>query len=192
MSLEDALAGAEGEIRRCGTERFEAVDMDKTRGKVSFILSEKEQGPFRSMVIEKRYHLRQDTLTVAYTLSNRGEEETQFRFAPVLELSFPGDGEDYLRIFANGTPFPAGEAHPLDLSNVEILKFQDFKNETIISLGADKVFDARIISIHCPVPEKSFPPGHSTYQSTCIMPLLNASLSGGESWGVVFSLKFTN
>jgi hypothetical protein len=200
--LDDALAGRGEGVRRYGEERFQVVDMDKTRGKVSFILGENPQGPFRSIVLEKSYQLRKDTLTVAYTLSNRGEGEERFCFSPLVDLSFPGEGEDYQRIFADGTailPHQAaggGEDGLLNISNVALLKFQDLKNETIISLGADKPFDARIIPLHCPAPGESGQPagtpGHNSYQSTCVIPQLRASLSAGKSWGVVFSLKFTH
>ncbi|MDR3248045.1 MAG: DUF1926 domain-containing protein, partial [Treponema sp.] len=182
------------EIRRCGTERFEVVEMDKTRGKISFIAGERESGPFRSIVVEKSYKLRKDTLTVSYTLSNRGEAETTFCFSPVIELSFPGDGEDYQRVFVNGTAVSReqGEGNPLTVSQAELLKFQDLKNETIITLEADKIFDAWIIPVYCAIPGEDGAPGQNPYQSTRTVPLLKVSLPPGKNWGVVFSLKFTN
>jgi hypothetical protein len=182
-SLDDVFTGQAKGIRCCGEELFDAVDMDKTRGKVSFILKKKDAGPFASIEIAKSYQLRKDTLTVNYTLNNRGDAEERLIFSPAIELSFPGEGEDYQRLFANGAPIPASQA---DVSSVDILKFQDLKNETIVTLGSNKTFDVRITPVHCPQP------GVPSYQSTCVLPQFKAALAPGESWGVVFTLKFTN
>jgi hypothetical protein len=188
-ALEDALASGGAEIRRCYRERFQVGDMDKTRCRVVFVLPEREPGPFGSIRMEKRYQLRKDTLTVAYTLSSRGEAEANFRFIPVLDLSFAGDGEDQQRVFANGAAIPAAARAPAALRQAEALKFQDLENETVINLVSDKPFDGWIIPCYCPAPPG--PPPES-YQSTCVVPLYTVRLGPGESWTLNISLKFTH
>jgi hypothetical protein len=191
-ALEDALTAGGGEIRRCYRERFQVGDMDKTRCRVVFILPEREPGPFGSIRMEKRFHLGKDTLTVAYTLSSRGEAEENFRFIPAVDLSFAGDGEEQQRVFANGAALQAAGKTPVSLKGVEILKFQDLENETVINLGSDKPFDGWIIPTHFPVPAgPGVPPGVS-YQSTCVVPLYKVRLDPGESWTLKFSVKFTH
>jgi hypothetical protein len=177
------------EIRRCAAERFMVGDMDKTRCKASFILSERDQGPFRSIRLEKGYQLRKDTLTVNYSIRNTGEGEENFRFVPVVELSFPGDGEEYQRVFAGGGILPVLPEGAL-LAGVKSLKFQDIKNETILTLEADKLFEGRIAPVYCRIPGEESGPG--AYQSTRVIPLFSVRLPAGESWKLSLSLKFTN
>jgi hypothetical protein len=184
---EGALEGPE--IRRCAAERFQAGDMDKARCKAGFVLPERDQGPFRAIRIEKGYQLRKDTLTVNYLLRNSGEGEENFRFVPMLELSFPGDGEEYQRVFSGGGILPVPpEGAPL--SGVKSLKFQDIKNETILTLEADKAFEGRIAPVYRRIPGEENDRG--AYQSTRIIPLFAVRLPAGENWKLSLSLKFTN
>jgi hypothetical protein len=178
-------------IRRCAGERFQAGDMDKVRCKARFILPEKDQGPFRSIRMEKGYQLRKDTLTVTYSLRNSGEEEENFCFVPMAELSFPGDGEEYQRITSGGAGIPPVPAEGAGLSGVKSVKFHDIKNEVILTLEADKVFDGRIIPVYCQIPGEEKLPGRGAYQSTRVIPLFKVRLPPGESWKLAFSLKFT-
>jgi hypothetical protein len=187
--LAKAFAGPE--IRRCAGERFLAGDMDKVRCKAGFILPEKDQGPFRSIRIEKGYQLWKDTLTVNYKLRNSGEGEEDFCFVPVVELSFPGDGEEYQRISSGGMGIPPVPAAGTGLSGVKSLKFHDIKNETILTLEADKGFDGRIVPVYCQIPGE----GNSrqgAYQSTRVIPFFKVRLPAEESWKLSLSLKFTN
>jgi hypothetical protein len=195
-NLKELLGGREKEIRYCGDERFQEVDMDKTRGKVCFVLPETERGPFRSIRVEKTYQLRKDTLSVTYTLINRGEGEERFFFTPVLTLSFPGEGDAYQRIFVNGAALPAGKARgrdtPSAITGVDTLKFQDLKNETIISLGATKPFDGWVCPVYYRIPGGADSPAQDSYQSTCIVPLFTTRLSPEESQTFTVSLKFAH
>jgi hypothetical protein len=187
-NLEKILAGPE--IRRCAGERFQVGDIDKARCKAAFILPEQDQGPFRSISMEKGYQLRKDTLLVNYRLRSSGEGEENFCFAPVVELSFPGDGEEYQRIFGGGTGIPPVPVEGAGVSGIRSLKFHDIKNETILTLEADKTFDGRIIPIYCQIPGEQNP--REVYQSTRVIPLFKVRLPPGESWKLALSLKFTN
>jgi hypothetical protein len=196
-SLREALEGREHSVRYCGNERFRQAGMDKTRGKVSFLLPETDRGPFRTIRLEKTYHLRKDTLSVAYTLSNRGEGDERFFFAPVITFSFPGDGEACQRVFVNGAPLPAagtaqGQENSAPVHGADTLKFQDLKNETVISLGAARPFDGWICPVYYQIPPGPDSPGRTAYQSTCVVPLFSTRLSPGESHGLSLSLKFTH
>jgi hypothetical protein len=178
-------------IRRCAGERFQVGDMDKVRCKANFILPEKDQGPFRSIRVEKGYQLRKDTLIVNYKLRNSGEGEENFCFVPVVELSFPGDGEEYQRISGGGAGISPVPPEGAGISGVKSLKFHDIKNETILTLEADKGFDGRIVPVYCQIPGKGHAPRREAYQSTRIIPLFPARLPAGESWKLTLSLKFT-
>jgi hypothetical protein len=181
------LAGPE--IRRCAGERFQVGDMDKGHCKASFILPEKDQGPFRSIRMEKSYQLRKEALLVNYKLRNTGEAEENFLFVPVVELSFPGDGEEYQRIFSGGTGIPPVPPEGAGIAGAKSLKFHDIKNETILTLEADKGFDGRIVPVYCPIPGEKDSRG--AYQSTRVVPLFKVRLPAGESWKLALSLKFT-
>jgi hypothetical protein len=179
---EELLAGPG--IRRCAGERFQLGDMDKVRCKACFILPEKDKGPFRSIRIEKGYQLRKDTLSVNYKLRNSGGEEENFLFVPAVELSFPGDGEEYQRIFGAALPVP-----PEGAAGLKTLKFHDIKNEVILTLEADKSFDGRILPVYSRVPGET---GGRAYQSTRIIPLFKVRLGAGETWKLALSLKFAD
>ncbi|MDR2376774.1 MAG: DUF1925 domain-containing protein [Treponema sp.] len=189
-ALEKALTTGGGKIRRCYEERFQLEDMDKTRCRVDFVLPEGEPGPFGSIGMEKRYHLRKDTLTVTYTLSSREGFGENFHFIPVVDLSFAGDSEDQRRLFVNGAAVPAATKVPLNFTGVEILKFQDLENETVINLNSDKPFEGWIIPAYYPVPAN--PDVSPSYQSTCVIPLYRVSLGPGGSWTLNLSVKFTH
>jgi hypothetical protein len=195
----DILSGRKEGIRDCGEERFELREMDKARGKVSFYLppsaESSGEGSFRSLGLEKSYQLRRDTLTVGYTLSNPGREEAGFLFASGIELSFPGEGENFVRVLKGAEVLKPGardglpEKDVLAARDADLLKFQDLKNEAIISLGADRPFNAWIF------PRKTAPEtrdGPGLYQSSCVTPVFPVILKPGESWKLALSLKFTH
>jgi hypothetical protein len=174
--------------------------MDKVRGKVSFHLPASAAdvpggGSFRALTMEKSYHLRKDTLTVSYTVVNPGGEDAGFLFASSIDLSFPGEGENYVRVLKGagvlkpGTWDDAPGKEILAARDTELLKFQDLKNEAIISLGADRPFNVWIFSRRTELETR---PGPGLYQSSCVTPVFPATLKPGESWKLAFTLKFTH
>ncbi|MDR3193149.1 MAG: DUF1925 domain-containing protein [Treponema sp.] len=195
----DILSGRSEGTRDCGEERFELREMDKVRGKVSFYLppsaAETHEGcPFRALGIEKSYQLRRDTLEVTYTLANPGKEETGFLFASTVDLSFPGEGENFVRVLKGAEVLKPGQDDALGqdvlaVKDTDLLKFQDLKNEAIVSLGADRPFNGWIF------PRRTAPenrPGPGLYQSSCVTAVFPAVLKPGESWKLVFTLKFAH
>jgi hypothetical protein len=197
FSPEDILSGRKDGVRDCGEERFELREMDKVRWKVSFHLSASEThaGGFRALTVEKSYQLRRDTLTVGYILANPGREEAAFLFASGIDLSFPGEGENFVRVLKGaGVLKPGVRDDPfgkdvLAAKDADLLKFQDLKNEAIISLGADKPFNAWIFSRRTALETQ---PGPGLYQSSCVVPVFPVTLKPGESWKLTFTLKFTH
>jgi hypothetical protein len=200
FSPQDILSGRRDGIRDCGEERFELREMDKVRGKVTFYLPPSAAGtpgggPFGALSVEKSYQLRRDILTVNYTLANPGGEEAGFLFASGIDLSFPGAGENFVRVLKGAAVLKpetldgAPGKDVLAARDADLLKFQDLKNEAIISLGADRPFNAWIFPRRT-APETGDGPG--LYQSSCVTPVFPAILKPGESWTLAFTLKFTH
>jgi hypothetical protein len=189
VSPQDIQEGRFAKSRFCGGEQFELAELDRLHGKVRFFLPGQEALPFGKVELEKTYFLKKDTLSVSYTLTSRGKEKTAFQFAPAIDLSFPGEGEAFVRFFkikAGAKDVPFSEALVRD---VEGIKIHDLKNEVQIVLGSKKPFTA------CVAPVKSAAPGAqgpALYQSTCLIPLQEVSLSPGETWTTEFTLKFSH
>ncbi|MDR0877796.1 MAG: DUF1926 domain-containing protein [Treponema sp.] len=172
-----------GEYRNCGVERYKQTELDRAHGKLHFRLGVKSGVFLGNIAIEKRYSLRKDTLTVSYTLANMGPETERFQFAPVIDLSFPGDGDVFLRLFkckagVRDTVLADGIVYDADA-----VKLQDLKNEVQIVLASKKPFNASVVPVRSP---------DSQYQSTCIAPLQSVSLNPDEKWDTEFSLKIAH
>ncbi|MDR0998174.1 MAG: DUF1926 domain-containing protein [Treponema sp.] len=201
FSPADILSGRKDGVRDCGEERFELREMDKVRWKVSFHLSasvpapETREGEFCALTMEKSYQLRRDILTVSYILANPGKEEAVFLFASSIDLSFPGEGENFVRVLKGAGVLKPGTRDDtfgedvLAVRDADLLKFQDLKNEAIISLGADRPFNAWIFPRRTALETR---PGPGLYQSSCLIPVFPAAIKPGESWKLTFTLKFTH
>ncbi|GHV15941.1 glycosyl hydrolase [Spirochaetia bacterium] len=178
-------------VRFCANERYEVLELDKSHEKANFRLPPRQDIPLGSIEIVKAYHLKKDALVVHYTLYNRGAEGVRFRFIPRLDLSFPGEGDLYQRISKiaprGKEPFPQGEGALQDIMGIE---FGDIKNEVLLTLIADRSFDARIFSVRTPC----LVHGHETtlYQSTCVMPVKDLSLESDASWTGEFTVKLSH
>jgi hypothetical protein len=190
VSPQDILEGRISKSRFCGREQFELAELDRLHGKVRFLLPGQDALPFGKVELEKIYFLKKDTLSVSYTLTNRGKEETRFQFAPEIDLSFPGEGEAFVRFFkiksgAKDTPFSEAV-----IQDAEGIKIQDLKNEVQIVLGSKKPFSACLVPVKTPCAAAG--KGPDLYQSTCIMPLQEASIPPSETWTTEFTLKFSH
>jgi hypothetical protein len=193
-------------IRYCGGEFWETGEIDKTKKKAAFLLVPRAAGAFAAIAIKKEYHLKKDSLTVRYTLTNKGENHEEFNFIPRIDLAFSGEGELCQRIYRLGAP--AGNAGPesaaggspvsrepipLDavfISGLAAVEFQDLKNEVILTLLADQNFDVAIspVTSSCPV----YGEERSLYQSTCVLPVKPLSLAPGASYSAEFTLKLSH
>jgi hypothetical protein len=167
--------------RLCFNEQYEAVSQNR-RGQSCFKLPQAAQGsPYAGLEIEKCYSLKKDVLTVAYVLKNSGGKHEKFCFVPEIDLSFAGEGEEYVRFFSYdsaGKDVPASSV----LKNTERLKIHDIKNEVQIILSSTKAFSGRLATAL----------DKGLYQAARILPLINLSAESGESWACEFSLKFSH
>jgi hypothetical protein len=183
-SFADARESRLEGVRFCGKENFRLLDMDRSHGWADFKLFTRDAGEascLERIEIVKQYLLKQDALRVRYTLINRGSAPVSFQFAPRIDLSFSGCGEDMLKVFSS----PNRETEPASGEGAEIrdirsLEFRDIKNELTLSLAADQNFDGWILPIHDAVTAR--------YQSTCLMPAMAIALEPERQWTTEFKL----
>ncbi|MDR0643952.1 MAG: DUF1926 domain-containing protein [Treponema sp.] len=177
-------------FRFCGKENFEIQEVDKSHGRVVFRLPANTDLPFGNIEMEKTFHLKKSVLTVQYSLENKGAD-VEFFFIPSIDISFPGDGPAFLRIFKlndeTKDPVNLGEA----LVHVQGVKFQDIKNETVVVITADRFFDAYITSVRtpCPLGNGDALDVAVMYQSTNIAPIKPISLDTGKRFEIEFKLN---
>ena len=190
FSPQDILEGCFDGARSCGGEQYEAVELDRLHGKVRFRLPCRANLPFGQVEIEKNYFLKKDTLSVSYTLINRGKDTEHFLFSPEIDLSFPGEGETYVRFFKIKSGVKDAPFSGTEIEDAEGIKIQDLKNEVQIVLSSKKPFNTCIVPVKTAGPVK----GQSAdlYQSTCIMPLQEAVIPPQETWATEFTLKFSH
>lgn len=188
LSIEDMAAGRLSGSRRCGGERYDTAELDKSHGKVRFCLAPKPQLPFGSVEIEKTYQVHKDTILVRYGLTNRGTDFLRFRFLSEIDLSLPGEGPGFQRLFALRQSGGKEEAPPEgETGLVRALEIEDLKNESLLSLGADQAWEAWVI----PVRTSHSGAEAEQYQSTCVIPVHNLALQPGERWETVYTLRIS-
>jgi hypothetical protein len=192
-TLKDAMENRFAGSRFCGNERYEPVEVDKIQKKVRFRLSPPKKGPvpggfFRAIELEKTYRLKDDILTLTYSLQNRGNDRECFKFIPQIDFSFPGEGDPFLRVFTFNSgvkePVPPGAG---EIKQAQGIELQDLKNETILSLLSTGAFDLWSL----PIRTRGLIGGslQELYQSTCFMPIQEVFLEPGEAYQSEFSLR---
>jgi hypothetical protein len=176
--------------RFCGNERFELVELDKDRGLAHFCLpplndAPSSTPPFGTIALNKTYHLEKNALCLRYLLSNQGTKLACFNLVPVIDLSFPGDGETMLRLSrCSGEAKEHITPNNVVLTDTSGLCFQDLRNEVSLNLLFDRCVDIEIKSItSCPTLTTD------VYQSTCISPLIPVSLAAGERFETEIRLQ---
>ncbi|MDR3167532.1 MAG: DUF1926 domain-containing protein [Treponema sp.] len=185
FTSEDVREGCFYGARFCGGERFELLELDRVHGKVCFWLPRNPGLPYGNVEIEKSYYLKKNVLSVTYALINRGEGEENFVFIPGIDLSFPGEGEAYLRILQGNTVIKGSP--DLVLSGAGGLKFRDLKNKVTIDLCSDKSFDAWLVPIR--TPDRPGGGNRDHYQSTWILPRKTVLLQPGDRFDMDFTLE---
>jgi hypothetical protein len=171
--------------RFCGNDTFEVSEVDRVHKKVRFRLPPREGLPFGSIEIEKTWWIKKNVVNVRYGLKNTGNGPETFFLIPSVDLSFPGDGEAFVRILAlrDGVKEGAAPVAEDTVRNLVGLEFRDVKNEALVSLESNRLFDARIIPVRT---------GDGGYQFTTILPVLPVSLEAGKTWDADFSLKVSS
>jgi hypothetical protein len=188
--LEDLPCGPVAGARLCRGERYEVLEVDKVRRRVVFSLPPSaltDASPFGRVSIEKSFSFKKDMLVVGYTIVNRGAGRQLFQFAPEIDLSFPGEGEQFMRCLVSRQGAKDAPAAEPVLCGVEGLKIQDLKNEVQITVASACPFDGRIAAVRISGAE-----AESLYQASCLMPVFPLSLESGETWTNEFSLKFSH
>ena len=176
--------------RFCGNEEYEVSEIDRVQSLVSFRLPSKTDLPWGEIEIGKTWQLKKNSIALEYVLKNTGTKTRNFTFSPSVDLSFPGEGEGFLKVLS--LKDKEGEKETITINgpdiirNIRILEFQDIKNEAVVSLELNRSFDARIFHVHAGLS------GREEYQSTCLMPLLSLSLDRGKTWKAAFSLKINS
>lgn len=169
--------------------------MDKEHEQVHFRLPVHPELPYGQIELEKRYQVRKDTLKVSYVLINRGTGPETGLFIPSVDLSFPGEGEAFIRLVSG--PVPGGvpdkaagygvDREGLRISGTAEITLEDLKNEVCLTLKSDLDFEAWVLPVRtrCPVQGTFL----ELYQSTCIMPIRPFYLEPGDCLAVEFSLR---
>ncbi|MDR0315676.1 MAG: DUF1926 domain-containing protein, partial [Treponema sp.] len=174
ISLEELPCGPVAGGRLCRNEPYEVLDTDKVRRKLSLKLAMAALLPFGCIEIEKTFSLRKDIITVNYSLCNRGTVKETFQFAPEIDLSFPGEGDSFIRFFVSKPGDKDAALSDTLVHGAESLKIHDIKNEVQISLSSTVPFDGRIAAVRISGADKE-----SQYQASCIMPLFPIALESG-------------
>jgi len=188
-SPEDAGPGGIKGGYCCGSEEYEASETDRVRRRVTFTLPPRAALPFGEVKIEKAWQLKKNSIALEYALENTGTKPLSFYFCPQMDLSFPGEGEGFLRILVQREGEKEGVAfdRAVTVKNIRALEFQDMENEAVIALELSRVFDARVFHVRT-----ADTPGPENYQSTCVVPFLRVSLEAGKTWKAAFSLKISS
>ncbi|MDR2053439.1 MAG: DUF1926 domain-containing protein [Treponema sp.] len=184
-----------GRLRFCGAEDYDVLETDKARQKAVFRLGAagtpaSALNSLNSIEINKTYHLKKDSLLVQYKLVNQGGEKAEFDFIPRLDLVFPGEKEEYLRVYRIG---PEGKdvlsGGKGKLPGARTVELHDLENEIIITLSCDKTFDAHFAPVYasCLVYGRE----QRSYQSTCVLPVTRLSLEGGASCSAEYTLRLS-
>jgi hypothetical protein len=168
--------------RCCGAELFEVPEADRPRRKALFHLPARADCPFGSIELDKLWQIKKNVISVRYSLKNTGSQTENFTFIPRLDLSFPKNGEAFLRIFALKDGAKEALAAGAAVAEISGLEFGDVENETILTLESNRHFAAKVLHA-----------GEGTeYQFTTIFPMLPLSLDAGKVWEGDFSLKINS
>jgi hypothetical protein len=174
----------------CIAAEYESVSVDRARLEACFRLAPREAGvPFGQIEIEKQYRLSKDTLTVAYTLVNRGTAAETFMLLPQIDLSFAGDTSASLQriTVVRGPAREDLDAELRDCTDVDEIELRDRKNGVTINFVSDSPFAFWIFPIRASCRKGG--EIQKQYQSTCIIPRRPVSLSSGEAYKTRFSLR---
>ena len=200
--LEDADASGIPGGRFCGNEKYQILETDRTRQRQGFKLPRNPELPFGELELEKTWQLKKNNLTLEYLVRNTATGGKSFVFCPQLDLSFPGENETLLRLFAQRevltevveqgsqsllsiekVPFVFGDS--VIIRNAIALEFQDILNEALVTLAGSRTFDVKVFHV------RSKANAQKEYLSTCIMPFFHIRLEAGKTWKMVFSFKIT-
>ncbi|MDR2509525.1 MAG: DUF1926 domain-containing protein [Spirochaetaceae bacterium] len=180
--------------RIIGDELYKFIKMDRIHQTALLKLPARE-GPFGELEISKDYKLTDNIFTLRYVISNTGSKKSAFSFITNINLSFPGDSETVLRIFAynsytsfsNNGEKTAISQRESELHKIEAIDFQDLQNELIITISSGEKFDARLERVCVPY-KTALGEIVDAYQWTRVVPKLELELDAGEQREFCFKL----
>lgn len=189
IALKDAVSNCFPYSRDCGQERYEETAVDRVHQELTLTKAQATEGPYASIDIIKKYILKKNTLTVVYTLANKGVEPTRFNFATEIDFSFAGETEDLHRV-GSGTP-NGTNASALSISEyrgIEEFFLEDRKNAVPVSITSNAPYDMWIFPVRtmCRVDDTI----GERYQSTCCMPIRPLILAPSEEIEIRYSVRF--
>ena len=177
--------------RFCAEESFQVNEFDRLRMELSLGLPSIEGIPLGNIEVKKTWRLKRNILTLQYELKNTGPQTEHFFLVPMLDLSFSGGNEAFVRMLALGgtskEKINPGEGKDIFLKELGGIEFRDLKNEVALSLESTRRFDARIFIV-----ERDNGNAILEYLFTCIMPVLQIHLEPDKSWETEFSLKISS
>jgi hypothetical protein len=192
--------------RLCGGERYDMTAMDRQRCRLNFKLPA-GGGGFHGIEIEKTYNFKRSELSAAYRVTNNSGERQDFIFMTEINMAFPNNDENSLRIYSydeyksfsehsekrNAPTFGEG-SKDLNIADAAAIDFQDIRNEAIVNFSSDKVFDAWVFSetasggerdASCP---SDAPAGR--YESSRVIVRKRLTLQHAAAAEIKFSLSF--
>jgi hypothetical protein len=189
--------------RLCGDECYDMTAIDRQRCRISFKLpAVTDCGNFPGIEIEKTYNLKKNEISVAYRMVNTGETEQDFIFMPELNMAFPDDDENNLRVYSYDEYRSFSEhsekrtaqllrtgGNDLNILESAAVDFQDINNEVIINLSADTIFDTWIFS-ETMCGGQDTPHEKNSYESTRIVIRKYMTLPPGAEANIKFRLSF--
>ncbi|MFW6215065.1 MAG: alpha-amylase/4-alpha-glucanotransferase domain-containing protein [Alkalispirochaetaceae bacterium] len=190
-SLESFAAGRFEELGSFVETPYEVGDLDKDHGTISFTRegSVRTEGEELPVLVEKGYAFNRSGLSVSYTITNRGQEPLESRFAPEVNLSFRSAEVEDLRILVRERGSRAAERAPeaTEFPDALDVQFNDLFCGASITLAPEG--KATFWSFPVYTVGRGSTGVLAYYSANCVLPLYDLSLPPGESWSTTLKLS---
>lgn len=140
--------------------------------------------------IRKCYTLRDESLTVAYTVTNLAPDTQRLRLGIELNACVTaGDAEGRtLVLHAEGTTSETSLAHTsVSAQSIDGVEYRDDWLGAALAMAWDRPAPCMIVPIFCPT--GSLAGMEWVYQSTAVLPYWDLTLSTGADWHVQFRIR---
>ena len=142
------------------------------------------------VLLEKRYRMKRNSISVDYTIKNESSDRFSVSFAPELNLSFACVNDSVLSLSIQRAGKAARTVSHGITSDTGVSGFaaKDGKNSVTIEGGWDKECDLWILPVDALWRDEEG--NHAEYQSTCLLPVWPLTLSPNEVWKTALRLAF--
>ncbi len=171
-----------------GAERYDLDRLDRkgTEYKASYLYEGREPVPC-TLVIEKRYKFRQNTIILDVQLTNLGEEPAEFIYGSELNLSV-GTRTGAIQLYAfESKHTELLSEHDANIKNLRNIRLFDEVNKTIVSLTSDTRFSLLKEDYYTDAP--TILGKELLYHHTILLPYLPIRLSSQESVALKLALR---